>query len=170
MRKIILCLLIISVPFSAQGLTEKEAERILDAVVEVRITVPENAQTARRFGTNRVASGVIIDQDGHVLTIGFQTIEAETVKIVGRLFVRSIRPGGPFEKAGIKSGDIILAVNNQAIKGMADFYRKAWALGEAGVDVPLTILQGIEIRQIVVQSSPQTLYRQPEQNRSKSSI
>ena len=86
----------------------------------------------------------------------------------GRLFVQSVRPDGPFEKAGIKNGDIILAVNKQAVRGMADFYRKVWALGEAGVDVPLTILQDIQIRHIVVHSSTQNLFRQPEQKEKQS--
>jgi hypothetical protein len=45
----------------------------LDAIVEVRISVPENARTAERFGSNRVATGVVIDTAGHILTIGFET-------------------------------------------------------------------------------------------------
>src|SRR6056300_1682015 len=70
--------------FSFTVHAEHSAEKVLDAIVEIRISVPENARTAERFGTNRVASGVVIDKTGHILTIGFQTIEAETVKIVGK--------------------------------------------------------------------------------------
>ena len=300
---------------------EQDAPWSFDAIVQVRITVPENARTAEMFGTNRVASGVVIDNIGHILTIGFQTIEAQTVEIVsqhgetaagvvvaydsvtgygllratsplkvrplqfgrsseikegdpvfiagyfdevsvksviviareefagsweyllenaiftappvnyfsgaalinrhghlvgigylitpltvqdigmistnmfvpidvvkpilsdlkmlgrtklpqrpwlgvrteeirGRLFVENVRSGGPFEKAGIKSGDIILAVNKQPVQGMADFYRKVWALGEAGVDVPLTILQGVQPRDFTVHSTVRIFNRQ----------
>ena len=46
---------------------------------------------------------------------------------------------------------------------MADFYRKVWALGEAGVDVPLSILQGVQIRDIVVKSTTRNQLRQPVQ-------
>ncbi|MFC1816769.1 S1C family serine protease [Thermodesulfobacteriota bacterium] len=316
-------LLVILATFSVTVYAEKEPERSLDAIVEIRITVPENARSAARFGTNRVASGVVIDKAGHILTIGFQTSDAETIEIVvqdgktvtatvvgydrdtgfgllratlppqvtpmplgrssavkegdpvlaasyggkdgvqgvmvvarkefagqweyllenaiftappivqfsgaalisrnghlvgigylfsqimipalgvmptnmfvpidllkpilsdlklsgqsglpprpwlgvrteesyGRLFVQRVGPGGPSEKAGIKAGDIILDVNNQAVHGMADFYRKVWALGEAGVDVPLSILQGARIRHIVVHSSTRQLYPQPK--------
>ena len=70
--------------FSVTVHAEQGAEKFLDAIVEVRISVPENARTAERFGTNRVASGVVIDKTGHILTIGFQTIEAETIEIVGK--------------------------------------------------------------------------------------
>jgi len=324
-------LLVILATFSVAAQTEQAPERSLDAIVEIQITVPENVRSAARFGTNRVTTGVVIDKSGHILTIGFQTIDADTIEIVvpdgqkvhatvvsydrntgfgllratpplqvtpmllgnsseikegdlalaasfggkdavqgvmvvarkefagpweyllenaiftappidrfsgaalidpngrlvgigyllsqiripnlgvvptnmfvpidmlkpilselklsgrsrqpqrpwlgvrteelyGRLFVQRVRPGGPSEKAGIKTGDIILAVNNQAVQGMADFYRKVWALGNAGVDVPLRILQGIQIRDIVVHSTEHNQFRQPVQKEKQSDV
>ncbi len=318
MTKIYLSLFLLVIAFfSTAVLAQPAPEKSLDAIVEIRITVPENAPTAERFGTSRVASGVVIDPEGHILTIGFQTIDAENIEIVaagdqkvtatvvcydrqtgfgllravsplsvtpmplgdssqikkgdpalaasfggteavqgvvvidrkefagpweylledavytapaiaqfsgaalinrkghlvgigyllnqvviaemglvqvnmfvptdllkpilsemkrsgtsgqppkpwlgirteeayGRLFVERVIAGGPAEKAGIGKGDIVLAVNRQAVTGMADFYRKVWVLGEAGVEVPVSILKGIEIRQVVIRS---TLYR-----------
>jgi len=44
------------------------------------------------------------------------------------------------------------------VRGLADFYRKVWALGKAGVEVPLAVLQGIEIRDIVVRSEDRDQY------------
>ena len=87
-----------------------------------------------------------------------------TEELYGRLIVERVVSGSPSEKAGIKSGDIILAVNKQEVHGMADFYRKVWALGKAGVDVPLRILQGIQLRDIVVHSTAGNQYRQPVQS------
>jgi len=326
MKKIYLNILfVILATFSATVHAEQGTEKPLDAIVEIRISVPENARTAERFGTNRVASGVVIDKTGHILTIGFQTIDAETVKIVGkdhktvnatvvaydrntgfglllatsplqvtpmplgnsldlkegdpvlaasygskgavrgarvvarkefagpweyllenaiftappierfsgaalidrnghlvgigylysqltiadlglmptnmfvpidllkpilsdlkhsgrsklpsrpwlgvrteelygRLIVERVVSDGPAEKAGIKTGDIILGVDKQDVHGMADFYRKVWALGKAGVDVPLRILQGIHLRDIVVHSTAGNQYTQPVQS------
>jgi S1-C subfamily serine protease len=310
---------------------EQGAEKSLDAIVEIRISVPENARTAERFGTNRVASGVVLDEFGHILTIGFQTIEAKTVEIVGKdqkrvkatvvaydrntglgllqaisplqvtpmpfgssselkkgdpvqavsygssdavkgvivvdrkefagpweyllenaiftappierfsgaalvnsdghlvgigylftqlniadqmvmptnmfvpidvlkpilsdlkrsgrsklpprpwlgvrtqelhghLLVERVTSDSPSEKAGINTGDIILAVNNQDVHGMADFYRKVWALGKAGVDVHLRILQGIQIQDVVVHSIDRKQLWQPVQNEKKTSV
>ncbi|MDJ0914728.1 MAG: S1C family serine protease [Desulfobacterales bacterium] len=329
-----ICLFVLLVFSATHSLTvhaEQGAEKALEAIVEIRISVPENARTAERFGTNRVASGVVIDEKGHVLTIGFQTIEAETVEIVGqdqqrikatvvgydrntgfgllratspiqvapmplgssseiekgdpvlavsygkgdavqgvivvdrkefagpweylldnaiftappierfsgaalvnrnghlvgigylysqitlaelgvlptnmfvpidilkpilsdlklagkskvpprpwlgvrteelygRLFVERVTSGGPSEKAGIRTGDIILAVNKQDVRGMADFYRKVWALGKAGVDVPLRVLQGDQIRNIVVHSTVRNQFRPPAPKEKQTTI
>jgi S1-C subfamily serine protease len=71
----------------------------------------------------------------------------------GRVFIIRVTPGGPAEKAGIKTGDIILAVNRIPVKGLADFFRRIWAMGPAGVKVPLNILQATHVRDITVQSA-----------------
>lgn len=70
----------------------------------------------------------------------------------GRVFVLRVTPGSPAEKAGLLSGDMILSVKGEEVKGLADFYRKVWALGNAGVEVPLGILRGIKIHDIAVKS------------------
>jgi S1-C subfamily serine protease len=332
MKKIYLSILFVTLAiYSVNVHAEQEAEKSLDAIVEIRISVPENARTAERFGTNRVASGVVIDKTGHILTIGFQTIEADTVEIVGKdqkrvkatvvaydsntgfgllratsplqvkpmplgsskevkkgdpvlavsygttnairevvvvdrkefagpweylldnaifttppidrfsgaalinsdghlvgigylfyqvkitdqlvmptnmfvpidvlkpilsdlklsgrskipprpwlgvrtqelhghLIVERVTSGSPSEKVGIKTGDIILAVNNQDVHGMADFFKKVWALGKAGIDVPLRILQGNQIREIVVHSTDRNQYWQPVQKEKQTSV
>ena len=70
----------------------------------------------------------------------------------GRVFVLRVTSGGPAEKAGLQSGDMVLTVKGEEVKGLADFYRKVWALGSAGVEVPLNILRGTKIRDITVKS------------------
>jgi S1-C subfamily serine protease len=93
-----------------------------------------------------------------------------TEEFYGRLVVERVVSGSPSEKAGIKSGDIILAVNKQEVHGMADFYRKVWALGKGGVDVPLRILQGVQIRDIVVYSTARSQYEQPVQKEKQTEV
>jgi S1-C subfamily serine protease len=79
----------------------------------------------------------------------------------GRLFVIRIVPGSPAEKANLQVGDLILKVNNQPVKGQADFYRKVWGLGEAGVEVPMSILRETEIREVSVRSSGRYQFSKP---------
>jgi len=71
----------------------------------------------------------------------------------GRVFITRVTPGGPAEKGGLKPGDLVLTVKGREVSGLTDFYRKVWALGNAGVEVPLAILQGIQIREITIRSS-----------------
>jgi S1-C subfamily serine protease len=86
-------------------------------------------------------------------------------EVHGRLFVQRVTSGGPAEKAGLGSGDIILKVNKKAVQGLADFYRKVWSLGDAGVEVPVAVLKGIEIRDIVVHSEDRYRYFRTIPNR-----
>jgi S1-C subfamily serine protease len=61
----------------------------LDAVVKLSIkTVPE-ARTAENLGAEREGSGVVIDDRGLILTIGYLILEAESILVVtgdGRVF------------------------------------------------------------------------------------
>ena len=77
---------------------------------------------------------------------------------IGRVIVLRISPDGPAEKAGLKRGDIILKVDKKPVAGLSDFFRKVWQLGEAGVDVPLSVLQGEKIRRIKVKSADRMNY------------
>ncbi len=56
-----------------------DLDRVLGAIVGVRTTIPSDAFTAETLGTERVGHGVIIRNDGLVLTIGYLVTEAETV-------------------------------------------------------------------------------------------
>ena len=62
-----------------------------------------------------------------------------STEIDNRVVVIGISSNGPAAHAELKSGDIILAVDGEKVTSQAGFYRKMWALGPAGVDVPLTV-------------------------------
>jgi len=53
----------------------------LSAVVALRTEIPEDAFTAPLLGTERTGNGVVIDDNGLVLTIGYLVTEAETIWI-----------------------------------------------------------------------------------------
>jgi S1-C subfamily serine protease len=51
----------------------------LDAVVSVRAEIPEDAFTASILGTERLGNGVVIREDGLILTIGYLITEAQSI-------------------------------------------------------------------------------------------
>jgi len=303
----------ILISFGVPAYADQAAEEILKAIVKIRSIVPNDAHTARTLGTEREGSGVVIDSKGHILTIGYLIVEAETIEVVGpdgkpidatfvgydhntgfgllqtdkplnvvpmklgqaseakegepiliaghggadsvqvgrvisrkefagyweylledaifiappypnfggaaligrdgrllgigslytqvmiqgfgsipcnifvpidllnpilsdlitrgrsreaprpwlglnteeahgRVFILRVTSEGPAERAGLQPKDLILTVNGKAVNGLPDFYRKVWALGNAGVDVSLGILRGTQIRDITVRS------------------
>ncbi|WOK15830.1 S1C family serine protease [Rhodopseudomonas sp. BAL398] len=74
-------------------------------------------------------------------------------EIDDNIVVVGIAPKGPAARAELKTGDVILAVNGEPVRGAADTYRKIWALGPAGVEVPLTLLSGGATFDVVLHSS-----------------
>ncbi len=65
-----------------------------------------------------------------------------SVEISGRIYVTGVAEGSPAQIADLREGDIISAVGNREVATLADFYRALWALGAAGVTVPLTTIRG----------------------------
>ena len=56
-----------------------ELAPVLDAVVSVRAEIPDEAFTAGILGTERTGNGIVIRDDGLVLTIGYLITEAQTI-------------------------------------------------------------------------------------------
>lgn len=63
----------------------------------------------------------------------YATEIGNTVAVLG------IASRGPAQKADLRAGDIVLSVAGTAVSDLAGLFRRVWALGEAGVTVPLTI-------------------------------
>jgi S1-C subfamily serine protease len=76
----------------------------------------------------------------------------------GRVIVTRVSPDGPAEAAGIEPNDMILGVDGVPVHGLGDLYRKLWSRGEAGVTVPLDVLQGIEVRPVPVETTDRYRY------------
>ena len=57
-------------------------DELLTAVVGIRATIPAQARTADSLGTERAGSGVLIDSNGLIVTIGYLILEAEKVEIL----------------------------------------------------------------------------------------
>jgi S1-C subfamily serine protease len=95
--------------------------------------------------------GELIEQ-GRVSGRAKPWLGLNTDEVDGALVVRRVTAGSPAEKAGLKPGDVIQGVDGERVSKLAEFYRKVWARGGAGVLVPLDIKQGEGSRRLEVQS------------------
>jgi S1-C subfamily serine protease len=79
----LLVILAVLIDFGIPAYADQSAEEILKAIVKIRAIIPGDAHTARTLGTEREGNGVVIDSRGHILTIGYLIVEAETIQVVG---------------------------------------------------------------------------------------
>jgi S1-C subfamily serine protease len=70
----------------------------------------------------------------------------------GSIVVSGVAGKGPARSAGIQRGDIITAVGDTRVGELARFFRAVWALGNAGVEVPLTLMRRGDIVRATVRS------------------
>jgi S1-C subfamily serine protease len=101
-------------------------------------------RTGRRAGPARPWLGVAADE------------------VQGRLMVSRVSPEGPGDQAGIKVGDIILGVGGDGVRTQAEFYRKVWGRGAAGTDIPLRVLQDLDVKELAVHSMDRVDYFRPK--------
>jgi S1-C subfamily serine protease len=74
-------------------------------------------------------------------------------EIEDKIVAVGIAPKGPAARAELRTGDVILAVKGEKVSDSAQFYRKLWALGSAGIDVPLTLYREGDTFDVVVTST-----------------
>jgi S1-C subfamily serine protease len=86
-----------------------------------------------------------------------------STEIEDKIVAVGIAPKGPVARAELKTGDVILAVKGENVSTLAGFYRKVWALGQAGVEVPLTLYrEGVTFDVRVNSSDRAKFLKQPK--------
>lgn len=83
-----LCAALAGLPVRAQTvqpkpkvISEKQANELLGSVVGVKARSLPDARSNATLGSLREGSGVIIDDRGHILTIGYLVIEADAIEV-----------------------------------------------------------------------------------------
>ena len=76
-----------------------------------------------------------------------------TAEMGGRLVVNGVTEGAPADAAGLLPGDVVVEVGDERPESLADFYRRVWGLGRAGVDVPMVISRRGRLLRVDVHSA-----------------
>lgn len=79
-------------------------------------------------------------------------------EIEDHVVVVGLAEGGPAEQADLRQGDIIRAVGGAQATTLAGLFRSIWALGQAGVTVPLTVLRDGETIELRIASSDRSRF------------
>ncbi len=69
------------------------------------------------------------------------------------LVVSGLYDDCPADAAGLQVGDVIREVDGEPVSGLANLFRAIWAMGEAGVEIPFTIMRNRESSAVTVRST-----------------
>ena len=75
-----------------------------------------------------------------------------------KLVVMGLASRGPAQRAKIETGDEVIAINGASVDSLAALFRNIWAMGDAGVDVPLTLMRGQQTVDVVVKSADRNAF------------
>jgi serine protease Do len=81
-----------------------------------------------------------------------------TVEHLGQLVVGGISDGGPADRAGLKRGDILQALDGEVLDDVAGFYRKLWSSGPAGTAVTLRMERDNDSFEVTVRTGDRATY------------
>jgi S1-C subfamily serine protease len=79
--------------------------------------------------------------------LGVNLQESDGALVVGR-----VAPEGPGDRAGIRHGDRLTALDGAPVHDLAEFYHQLWGRGAAGVAVTLSLLRQGEQRDVRVET------------------
>ena len=68
----------------------------------------------------------------------------------GGLVIQRVSAKSPAERAGLQAGDRILALENEAVLDLADFYRRIWASGPIGSALTLSVVRQGATRRVTL--------------------
>ncbi len=74
-------------------------------------------------------------------------------EIGNRIAIAGVNDRGPAKAADLRAGDVVLTVNGETVTKLAGFFRQVWSLGQAGVEVPLTVVRKGRTLDVVIVSA-----------------
>lgn len=70
----------------------------------------------------------------------------------GRIQVVRVAQDSPAQSAGLKSGDVVLAIDGMRVSTLEAFYKKLWQRPQPDAEVELTVLQGSDVKTLTLRA------------------
>lgn len=80
------------------------------------------------------------------------------MEVEDRIVIAGLAKGGPAQRAGLQTGDLVLGVADTEVRELIPCFRKIWSLGQAGVEVPLLIWREGDTFEVRVNSGDRDRY------------
>ena len=81
-----------------------------------------------------------------------------TAEMGQHLVVNALADGGPADSAGVHVGDVVVEVAGERPQSLADLFRRVWALGRAGTEVPLLLSRQGQLLRVGVRSADRATF------------
>ena len=75
-----------------------------------------------------------------------------------RVVIAGLADDGPAEQAGVEIGDMLVAVAGEKPTSLGELWRRIWAQGAAGVEIPLLIERQDRILEVRIKSADRLLF------------
>ncbi len=75
----------------------------------------------------------------------------------GRVQIMRVSKDSPAQLAGLAAGDVVLAVDGASVATLEAFYKKLWDRAAPDTEISLTVLQGAEVKTIVLKAQDRLL-------------
>jgi S1-C subfamily serine protease len=79
-------------------------------------------------------------------------------EVEDRVVIFGLAPRGPAQSADLRTGDIIVSVAGTEVDTLAGLFRRIWSLGQAGVEVPLSVYRDGRTFDVRVRSTERSLF------------
>ena len=80
------------------------------------------------------------------------------IEVEDRIVIAGLAKGGPAQRAGLQTGDLVLAIAGKEVRELAPCFRTIWSLGQAGVEVPLQIWREGDTFEVRINSGDRDRY------------
>jgi serine protease Do len=95
---------------------------------------------------------------GRISTAARPWLGLLTAEHMGQLVVIGLSDGGPADRAGLRRGDILQALNGEVLDDVADLYRKLWSSGPAGTPILLRMERDHDAFEVTVRTGDRAQY------------
>src|SRR6516164_4304640 len=79
---LIVCLAALVAAFASASAETVSLDDLLSAVVHIKTSINPDGRSVANLGRNRDGTGIVIDNDGLILTIGYLMVEAESAEVI----------------------------------------------------------------------------------------